>query len=353
MIKGKVNYETEEFNPYEHLTQSLTEDGVPAYTPYIKKGLYVLTEDGRPVYVPKVHIDINAYRDWFKKACPEGRFEIVRQTHPPLILKDKDGNEKLEYLDEVIEIKFYENKSDEHPKGHGFGRFSYRENNEFDVLGSAVSRAFSNGMKNMGFSVDLDMEKILDSLPLYVEKFQICASPYKETQYERLPQETKLTSSDPLERIHSDEKKASLSTEEHSSKKSSEMSPEIIGPEKNLYHQAALEMIEENNKEELSPSAKKSKKIAKSEASVETPVPVLVEDEKENTSPSTDEIEAAYNTVCEVDASAPASYRTLSGKTLRELGNAYITALGKPTLKWEGKITEKTRDAAVLLFNLI
>lgn len=161
---SKVNYD-ENFDPYAHLKQSLKEDGLPAYTPYIKDGSVVIGNDAKIVMVPEVHLDANAYRDWFHKAYPNGYTEIIRHTEAPFMTSDQ----KIIYPQEVFEVKFYISSDARTPKTSGWGRAAYAEGNEFDEIGTAISKAFKNGMRNMGFGVDLEENEILKNLPKYVE----------------------------------------------------------------------------------------------------------------------------------------------------------------------------------------
>lgn len=156
------------FNPYEHLKQSVKEDGLPAYKPYLKDGVVVIGSDDRVVMVPEAHLDANAYRDWFTKEYPDGRTEVIRHTEKPTVTAEG----KVFYFQEVFEVKFYIDSDSEKPKTSGWGRAAYIEGNEFDEIGTAISLAYKNGMRNMGFGVDLDIEKIQEVLPKYIERTQ-------------------------------------------------------------------------------------------------------------------------------------------------------------------------------------
>ena len=162
--KVKTNY-SDAYNPYAHLKQSLREDGLPAYKPYEKDAVVQLDKEGHTILVPEVHLDANAYRDWFLKAYPDGRTEIIRHTMPPVLTEDKS----FVYPAEIFEVKFYLTE-DGPMKTCGWGRAETTENGEFDPISSAISKAYKNGMRNMGFGVDLDTDTILDSLPKYVDR---------------------------------------------------------------------------------------------------------------------------------------------------------------------------------------
>ena len=164
MKKTKLNF-TENYDPIKALKQSKTEDGLPAYEPLVKDGI-VQVESDRIIMVPKVHLDGNAYRDWFLHAYPNGRTKIIRRTGDPIL--SETGT--LIYPQEVFEVEFYLDMADEHPKTSGFGRAKYEPNNEFDEMSTAITNAFKNGMRNMGFGVDIDQDALKDDLPKFGEK---------------------------------------------------------------------------------------------------------------------------------------------------------------------------------------
>lgn len=162
-----MNY-AKNYDPYKHLKQSLKEDGLPAYEPYLDPtGNVSYDNTGRIIMVPIVHLDANAYRDWFTKEFPSGRVDVIRHTPDPYLVENA-----LVYPTEVFEVRLYTSSEVDTYKANGWGKSAYLENAEFDEIGTAITHAFKNAMRNMGFGVDLDREVIQHNLPKFVEATQ-------------------------------------------------------------------------------------------------------------------------------------------------------------------------------------
>lgn len=164
MTKKKEKLFTENFDPMTRLKQSMRDDGFPAYEPYMKNGVYAMNEQGHLVLVPRMHLDANAYREWFANAFPDGRVEVVRHTSDSAIFEGKVINPP-----EVMEVRLYANATDTYPKSNGFGRAGLNDSEEYDALATALSNAFKNAMRNMGCGTDILPDDYLSTLPTYIE----------------------------------------------------------------------------------------------------------------------------------------------------------------------------------------
>ncbi|MEY8369044.1 hypothetical protein AALA24_09770 [Anaerovoracaceae bacterium 42-11] len=348
-----MNYDAN-YNPYEHLSQSLKEDGLPAYTPYIKNGYVQIADNGRIVMVPETHLDANAYRDWFTAAFPEGRTEVIRHTQPPYMLPD--GN--LKYPQEVFEVKLYKNSTDTLPAANGWGKAAYKDNGEFDEISTAVSKAFKNAMRNMGFGVDFDIEKIQESLPKYME----LSAPGKLTEV--APLDNRILIKDGYVATSSQNNVADVANAPSQEAPAEGPVPADNPPAAPVFQ---IENEPENEvfaylKEKESAAETASKELPQEETSVPMAEAPVAEDvitasniEPEETTASNKEAESfstkedprnvIFQTLLDTDPLAE-----YNGKKLGELYDNYKNILSfivKPTFKWQQRIPEDVYAAIV------
>lgn len=309
----------ERYNPYEHLKQSLKEDGLPVYKPFIKGGVIAVGKDDRIIMVPEVHLDANTYRDWFHTEYPDGRTEIIRHTEPPTVTSEG----KVIYFQEVFEVKFYMESTSEIPKTSGWGRAAYVEGNEYDEVGTAISIAFKNGMRNMGFAVDLDMEIIQENLPKYIET----TLPGKHAEF-------KLVDSNPLPEKSSVEN-APTNDQTASQTSIPREAPSQTGNNSNMDVFSFLENKEMCEKETTE--------------TVAAPVHSQPEEPAKTDIIDTEETVISPSNVLFYAIDPQDSLAKFNGKTLGEIlqiNKSIIMMICRETFKWEGRLPEHVYMAA-------
>lgn len=160
------------FDPRLHVKQ-MRGDTVNgwAYAPEILENGCPKIEDGHVVLVPQMYLDGDAYREWWWTEFPDGRTELVRHTTSDTL--------------EIFEVKLYLNKGDSYPVTSGWGECVRDLSSQYEAIGTAITKAFKNAMRNLGCGVDLQYSDYKDRLPEYVEN--VTGGEYKVVEV--VPQE--------------------------------------------------------------------------------------------------------------------------------------------------------------------
>ena len=331
---NKLNFSSDAFNPLEHLRQSTTTSGEPAYEPYVKDGV-VVVENEHIVYVPKVHLDSNALRDWFYKAFPDGRVEVIDRTAPPAF-NQQDGS--WCYPIEKYEVRLYTDKQDTNYKANGFGSCEPTKKEQYSPTTSAISYAFINAMRNMGAGVDIDFAQLMDELPKFIEIMGPLVAEGAPSQFK------------PLVSVLAEPKEKEIEQQEGPSvqPEGTEQAP-TPAPTKASKKSSAKE-------KDLSPLEYIQRKQGK--AASESPDPVLSANQSTSSPAESPDAyasmtaEEAGEIVFSTIPSYSGNLQDKNGKTLKELkasDEKFVRMIGRPTWKWEDKIPAQVRKAAEIL----
>ncbi len=135
-------------------------------------------EKGEPIYgkntdgnlvavlVPDYYVDANSLRGLFWSEYPQGREEAIRTTLDPVYDADK---KTWICAPETIEVRLYANAADTKPIANGFGKSVPTEANKYPELPSAISLAFSNAMKNLGYIGEDEIKEMQSESALHYE----------------------------------------------------------------------------------------------------------------------------------------------------------------------------------------
>lgn len=157
------------FDPTTKVTQALTEEQLPAYIPLVdkKSGTVIIDpETSQIAYAPKMILRIDDYIEWFWKAYPEGRFESERLTEGEAKVLD-DGT--IFYPPEVFKVAIYKKADDPKPSAIGFGSEKVGKEAKYGPMATAHSKALKDGLRMLGFGVDIDWGELEGTLPAYKE----------------------------------------------------------------------------------------------------------------------------------------------------------------------------------------
>ena len=257
----------------------------------------------------------------------------------------------------IFEAKLYKNSEDTLPAANGWGKAAYKDNAEFDEIGTAISKAFKNAMRNMGFGVDFDTEKVQESLPKYVE----LSTPGKLTEVAPLDNRILMKDEYAANSTQNTVTDVSCAPSQNTPAAPVEMPvfpetlepnpiPEVVNSSENVLaylDRKAAEADEAELSEAIDvelPSEEAAIPADEVLAAPSEPEEAIVEVENAE-SFSTREI--LFQTLQETDPLA--SY---NGKTLGELYDASKNILAfivKPTFKWQQRIPENVYTAIVEL----
>lgn len=366
----EANYTVQNFNPYDHLKQSVKEDSLPAYKPYIKNGVVQLNAEGRMILVPDVHLDANAYRNWWKKVNPDGRIELIRHTELPILVE-----ETFHYPQEVFEARFYTGEGENTFAGNGFGKAAYKENAEFDEVATAISHAIKNGMRNMGFGVDIDQEVVMERLPKYIAPYSAGrwagVDVIQESRPAAAPETAPAQAPTPVKEAEETKPQPAQPKADKPVETKGSPAPAAADTHDLLAYmeaKAAAEaeteepqedpVVQESEKAEAPAKKKPVKKTAKApkeepaKAQIEEPVNAPAADEPaENEAEmpvESSDVEAAKAVVFEVLDPANDKMNIYCGKTIGELAESAVIIFNivtKPTFRWESRMPKEVYDA--------
>lgn len=161
------------FNPLEHYTVSLNENDVPKFVPKTYKGMPLFNSDGEQILVPATHMKWRKLILWFRTEYPTGIIQTERTTESPVW---SDEMQDFIYPRETCRCRIWTDRnsaSPDMPDAEATAIAERKMDQKYDPYSLAKAMAVTDALTLLGFACDIEEEDTWKGLPETVDRQQL------------------------------------------------------------------------------------------------------------------------------------------------------------------------------------